>query len=115
MADEKYNLVLMEGTGFHRPFCRFIEAGYIHVPSDPAGGVQPVCLGHDRHHLFFGDRCMGKFYRIDTQTEETRLIYDHLNGIHSVYPIEEVPFGSPSQPTIRKTVKRRSLSQRALI
>ncbi|MCA9500537.1 MAG: SMP-30/gluconolactonase/LRE family protein [Nitrospira sp.] len=85
VADERYGLVLIEGDDFHRPFGRFVEAGYVHTPPDPAGGVQAVFLEHDTRHLLVGDIYTGKIYRVDTQTEETRLIYDHPYGVNSVY------------------------------
>lgn len=85
VADERYGLVLIEGDSSHRPFGRFAEAGYVHMPPDPAGGVQAVFLEHDSGHLLVGDIYSGKIYRVDTRTEETRLIYDHPFGVNSVY------------------------------
>jgi len=85
VADERYGLVLIEGDGSHRPFGRFIEAGYVHTPPEPAGGAQAVFLEHDARHLLVGDIYSGKIYRVDTQNEETRLIYDHPYGVNSVY------------------------------
>lgn len=85
VADERYGLVLIEADGSHRPFGRFVEAGYVHLSPKPAGGAQAVFLEHDSGHLLVGDIYTGRIYRVDTQTEETRLIYDHPYGVNSVY------------------------------
>ena len=85
VADERFGLYLIEPNNSHRPFGRFSEVGYVHTPPDPAGGVQAVFLEHDTRHLLVGDIYSGKIYRVDTQTEETRLIYDHPYGVNSVY------------------------------
>lgn len=85
VTHERYGLVLIEANGSHRPFGRFVEAGYVHLSPEPAGGAQAVFLEHDSGHLLVGDIYTGKIYRVDTQTEETRLIYDHPYGVNSVY------------------------------
>lgn len=85
VADERVGLFLIEPDWFHRPFGRFVEAGYLHTPPEPPGGAQAVFLEHDSRHLLVGDLYTGKIYRVDTQTEETRLIYDHPYGVNSVY------------------------------
>ncbi|HNP60714.1 MAG TPA: SMP-30/gluconolactonase/LRE family protein [Nitrospirales bacterium] len=85
VADERFGLYLIEPNNSHRPFGRFSEVGYVHTPPDPAGGVQAVFLEHDTRHLLVGDIYSGKIYRVNTQTEETRLIYDHPYGVNSVY------------------------------
>ena len=85
VADERVGLRLIEQDGSHRSFGRFVEAGYLHTLPKPAGGAQAVFLEHDTHHLLVGDIYTGKIYRVDTRTEETRLIYDHPYGVNSVY------------------------------
>lgn len=85
VADERHGLRLIERDGSHRPFGRFVEAGYVHIPPEPAGGAQAVFLEHDGRHLLVGDIYTGKIYRVDIQTEETQLIYDHPYGVNSVY------------------------------
>ncbi|MDX1411471.1 MAG: SMP-30/gluconolactonase/LRE family protein, partial [Nitrospirales bacterium] len=85
VADERFGLFLIEPDGSSRPFGRFVEAGYLHAPPKPAGGAQAVFLEQDTRHLLVGDIYTGKIYRVDNQTEETRLIYDHPFGVNSVY------------------------------
>lgn len=85
VADERMGLRLIEKDGSHRPFGRFAEAGYSHARPNPAGGIQAVFLEQDAQHLLVGDIYTGKIYRVNTETEETRVIYDHPFGVNSVY------------------------------
>lgn len=85
VADERQGLRLIKKDGSHRAFGRFAEVGYTHTPPNPAGGIQAVFLEHDARHLLVGDIYTGKIYRVNTKTEETRLIYDHPFGVNSVY------------------------------
>ena len=96
MADERYGLVLIEGDGSHRPFGRFVEEGYVHIPPDPAGGGQAAFLEHDT-----------RIYRVDIQTEEMRLIYDHPYGSIVCIAIAKGRSGLLSRPTIQKTVGKK--------
>ena len=85
VADERVGLRIIERDGSHRPFGRFAEAGYSHTPPNPAGGIQAVFLEHDARHLLVGDIYTGRIYRVNTETEETKVIYDHPFGVNSVY------------------------------
>ena len=85
VADERYGLRLIERDGSHRPFGQFNKAGYLHTPPQRPGGAQAVFLEHDARHLVVGDIYTGKMYRVNVETEETRLIYDHPYGVNSVY------------------------------
>ena len=85
VADEQHGLRLIERDGSHRPFGQFKKAGYSHKPPEFPGGPNGVFLEHDSLHLLVGDIYTGKIYRVNTETEETWLIYDHPYGINSLY------------------------------
>ena len=85
VADETQGLLLLEEAGSHRPFGHLPEAGYIHDPPHIEGGAHGVFLEQDGRNLLVGDVYSGKVYRVNIQTEETQLIYDHPFGVNSVY------------------------------
>lgn len=96
VADERYGLVLIEGDTSNWPFGRFVEAGYVHRSPEPSGVAQTVFLEHDT-----------RIYRVDIQTVETRLIYDHPNGSIVCIAIAKGRSGLLSRPTIQKTVGKK--------
>jgi sugar lactone lactonase YvrE len=85
VADETHGLLLLEGDGSHRSFGQLKKAGYIHDPPNVEGGAHRVFLEHDGRYLLLTDVNSGKIYRVNTQTEETHLIYDHPYGGNSLY------------------------------
>ena len=85
VADERYGLLVIDQNGSSRPFGQFKKAGYSHRPPDFPGGPNGVYLEHDARHLLMGDIYTGKIYRVEIDTEETRLIYDHRYGVNSLY------------------------------
>ena len=85
VADETHGLLLLELDGPHRPFGQLKKSGYIHDPPNIEGGAHGVFLEHDGHNLLLSDVYSGKIYTVNTQTEETRLIYDHPYGVNSLY------------------------------
>ena len=85
VADERVGLRLIEPDGSHRPFGQFKQAGYVHKPPEYFGGANGVFLEHDQRHLLVGDIYTGKIYRVNVETEETRLLYDHAYGVNSLY------------------------------
>ena len=85
VSAEQYGLLLIEQDGSHRPFGQFKKAGYSHKPPESPGAPNGVFLEHDKRHLLVGDVYTGKIFRVDSETEETKLVYDHLYGVNSVY------------------------------
>ena len=85
VADERYGLLLIEQDGSHRPFGQFKKAGYSHKPPESPGAPNGVFLEQNKRHLLVGDVYTGKIFRVDSETEETKLVYDHLYGVNSVY------------------------------
>ena len=85
VADERYGFLLLEQDGSHRPFGQFKQAGYSHKPPESPGAPNGVFLEHDKRHLLVSDVYTGKIFRVDSKTEETKLVYDHLYGVNSVY------------------------------
>ena len=104
VADESHGLRLIDPEGSHRPFGQFVKAGYVHTPPEPPGGLQAVFLEQDSRYLLVGDIYTGKIYRVDVETEQTKLIYDHPYGINSVYRDRRGRSGSLSQPIIQNNV-----------
>ena len=85
VSDERFGLRLIEPDGSHRPFGQFEKAGYSHQPPGFPGGANGVFLEQDQRHLLVGDIYTGKIYRVNSETEETKLVYDHPYGVNSVY------------------------------
>ena len=85
VADERYGLLLIDQDGTSRPFGHFKEAGYVHNPPNFPGAPNGVFLEHDSRHILVVDIYTGKIFRVNTHTEETRLLYDHLYGVNSIY------------------------------
>jgi len=85
VGDERHGLLLINEDGSHRPFGQFQKAGYVHNPPDFPGGPNGVFLEHDARHILRVDIYTGAIFRVHTETEETRLIYDHPYGINSIY------------------------------
>ena len=85
VGDERFGLVLINPDGTHQPFGKFKEAGYVHNPPDFPGGPNGLFLEHDGRHVLRTDIYTGKIFRVDTETEETQLIYDHPYGVNSIY------------------------------
>lgn len=85
VGDERHGLLLINKDGSHRPFGKFKKAGYVHNPPDFPGGPNGVFLEHDGRHILRVDIYTGTIFRVNTETEETRLIYDHPFGVNSIY------------------------------
>ena len=85
VADERYGLLLIEQDGINRAFGHFKEAGYVHNPPHFPGAPNGVFLEHDSLHILVVEVYTGKIFRVNTHTEETRLIYDHPYGVNSIY------------------------------
>jgi sugar lactone lactonase YvrE len=85
VADQRYGLLLIEKDGSSRPFGNLKKAGYAHNPPDFPAAPNGVFLEHDARHVLMVDIFTGKVFRVDTQTEESRLIYDHPYGVNSIY------------------------------
>ena len=85
VADERYGLLLIDKDGSQRPFGHLDKAGYTHNPPNFPGGSNGVFLEHDASHLIMADVYSGKIFRVNIHTEDTRLIFDHVFGVNSVY------------------------------
>ncbi|UCE62516.1 MAG: SMP-30/gluconolactonase/LRE family protein [Nitrospirota bacterium] len=85
VADQRHGLLLIEKDESHRPFGNLKKAGYVHNPPDFPGAPNGVFLEHDARHVLMVDIFTGKIFRVNTHTEETRLIYDHPYGVNSIY------------------------------
>ena len=85
VADETHGLLLLEKNGSHRAFGHLKQAGYINDPPNIEGGAHGVFLEHNGRYLLLSDVYSGKIFRVNVQTEETHLLYEHPFGVNSVY------------------------------
>lgn len=65
-----------------RPFGRFAEAGYVHAPPERPAGPNGVSLEPDGVHALVADIYTGAIYRVNVETEDTELIYQHPYGVN---------------------------------
>ena len=84
VGDEEFGLRIIEKDGKSRPFGKFKEAGWTHNPPKFPAGPNGMFLEGDDRHLLLADVYTGKIYRVDTKSEETKMIYDHLFGVNSL-------------------------------
>ena len=66
-----------------RPFGKFAEAGYRHVPHMLPAGPNGVSLEPDRAHLLIADVFTGAIYRVNIETEVTKRVYKHRFGVNT--------------------------------
>ena len=84
VGDEENGLVVINRDGKLRPFGKFKEAGWKHDPPNAPAGPNGVFMESGGGHLLLVNVYDGKIYRVDTQTEAVKMIYDHVFGINSV-------------------------------
>ena len=84
VGDEEFGLRIINKSGKSRPFGKFKEAGWAHDPPKVVAGPNGMFMEKDGRHLLLADVYSGRIYRVDTKTEETRMIYEHPFGINSV-------------------------------
>ena len=84
VGDEAFGLRVIDSRGGSGPFGKFKSAGWVHEPPRVVAGPNGISMERDGRHLLLGDVYSGKIYRVDTLTEETRMIYDHPFGINSL-------------------------------
>lgn len=84
VGDEEFGLRLIGRDGKGRALGRFKEAGWSHDPPQVVAGPNGMFLENDGRHLLLADVYSGKIYRVNTATEETRVIYAHPFGVNSL-------------------------------
>jgi sugar lactone lactonase YvrE len=84
VGDEEFGMRIIEKDGKSRPFGKFKEAGWRHDPPKLPAGPNGMFLERDGRHLLLAEVYKGKIYRVNTKTEETKMIYDHPFGINSL-------------------------------
>lgn len=84
VGDEEFGLRIIEKDGKSRAFGKFKEVGWIHNPPEVTAGPNGMFMESDGRHLLLADVYSGKIYRVDTRTEETKVIYEHLFGVNSL-------------------------------
>ncbi len=84
VGDEAFGLRVIDVNGKSGPFGKFKAAGWDHNPPKVTAGPNGIFMERDGRHILLADVYSGKIYRVDTRTEETRMIYDHPFGINSL-------------------------------
>ena len=84
VGDEEFGLRIVEKNGKSRPFGKFKQIGWTHNPPQSPAGPNGMFLESGGSHLLLADIYTGKIYRVDTKTEETKMIYDHPFGVNSL-------------------------------
>lgn len=85
VVDEDSGLRLVETDGSNRPFGKFAEAGYVNDPEVMAGAPNGVILEHDGEHALTSDVLTGKVYRVNMETEDVEVVYEHHYGVNTLY------------------------------
>ncbi len=85
VVDQAKGLRLIEKDGSNRPFGDFKAAGYVYLPPDQVPAPNGVVLEHNGKHLLMSDISDGKIYRINIESEEVKMIYDHPYGVNTIY------------------------------
>ena len=82
VSDQAYGLRQINEDGTNKPFGKFSEAGYVHQLRNNAGGANGVTLEPAGTHIIVADVYQGGIYRVNVDTEETELLYQHQFGVN---------------------------------
>ena len=85
VVDQAKGLRLIEKDGSNRPFGDFAAVGFVHLPPEQIAAPNGMVLEHDGKHILMSDVADGKIYRINVDTEEVEMIYDHPYGVNTIY------------------------------
>jgi sugar lactone lactonase YvrE len=83
VADQRHGLLLIGADRSTRPFGRFAEAGYRHMPPAHLAAPNGVSLEPDGAHLLVADVFTGAIYRVNIETEATQRVYAHPFGVNT--------------------------------
>jgi sugar lactone lactonase YvrE len=83
IADQRHGLVLLSPDGSTRPFGNFSAAGYLHEPPDRSAGPNGVSMEPDGIHVLVADIFTGAIYRVNTESEQVELAYQHEFGANA--------------------------------
>lgn len=84
VGDEESGLRIIEKDGKSRAFGKFKQIGWIHNPPQNTAGPNGMFMEKDGRHLLLADVYGGKIYRVDTEMEDVKMIYQHPFGINSL-------------------------------
>lgn len=84
VGDEDFGIRIIDKDGKSRAFGNFKELSWVHDPPETTAGPNGVFMENDGRHMLLADVYAGSIYRIDTKTEETKLIYKHPFGVNSL-------------------------------
>ncbi|MEM5518640.1 SMP-30/gluconolactonase/LRE family protein [Henriciella sp. AS95] len=84
VGDWDHGLVALSPDGAKRPFGDFAGAGFKTKPAPDWGSPNGISFEPDGRHVLVADITTGSIYRVDSQTEATKRLYDHPYGVNSV-------------------------------
>ncbi|MCC5861899.1 MAG: SMP-30/gluconolactonase/LRE family protein [Gammaproteobacteria bacterium] len=83
VADQVHGLAALAPDGAKRPFGDFAAAGYVHEPPERSAGPNGVALEPDGIHVLVADIFTGAIYRVNTESEQVELAYQHEFGANA--------------------------------
>ena len=83
VADQVHGLAALAPDGSKRPFGDFAAAGYVHEPPERSAGPNGVALEPDGIHVLVADIFTGAIYRVNTESEQVALAYQHEFGANA--------------------------------
>lgn len=83
VSDQVHGLRMVETDGSSAPFGDLAGAGYVHAPPDQSGGANGISLEPDGTHLLLADVHHGAIYRVDVESGQTELVYQHSYGVNT--------------------------------
>ncbi|WP_340588980.1 SMP-30/gluconolactonase/LRE family protein [Erythrobacter alti] len=84
VGDWDHGLVTLSPDGSKQPFGDFAAAGFRSRPDALWNSPNGISWEPDMRHVLVADITGGHIYRVDTMTEQVRLIYDHPFGVNAV-------------------------------
>ena len=83
VGDWLHGLVALSPNGTKRPFGDFAAAGFKTKPAPDWGSPNGISFEPDQRHVLVADITTGAIYRVDTETETVRRLYDHPYGVNA--------------------------------
>ncbi len=83
VADQVHGLAALAPDGAKRAFGDFAAAGFVHAPPERSAGPNGVALEPDGIHVLVADIFTGAIYRVNTESEQVELAYQHEFGANA--------------------------------
>ena len=83
IADQNHGLIALAPNGETQAFGDFAAAGYRHEPPAHSAGPNGVSMEPDGIHVLVADIFTGAIYRVNTESEQVELAYQHEFGANA--------------------------------